>query len=363
MINGRVIEKTDPLGNTILYTYDLNGNLTEERNARGVTTQYEYDNLNRLIRKKAPAAGEGVAVTRYLYDKMGNLIKEISPNNYQSEKDTDALSVTMKGTSYTFDSMNRRITTKSPEGSLLQVVSYDKNGNVQKMIDGIRYNGTVNTSKGTIYTYDALGRVTTEEDPLGNQSSYVYNVLDNIIKQTDKKGNITRYDYNTDGTLSKTTASDGGVIAYLYDFLGRKTEVKDQRGNETTFTYSAFGSPRAEKDAYDNQVEYKYDLNGNPVMQKDKNGGMTTILYDACNRVIERRLPLSKDSSGTVIYAREKYYYDEAGNLKSFVRAGTKDKTAIRTINYTYYDNNLINIITNDSGAKTINSYDLNGIL
>ena len=362
-LDGRVIEKTDPLGNTILYTYDLNGNLTEERNARGITTLYEYDDLNRLIRKKAPAAGEGVAVTRYLYDDMGNVVKEISPNNYQAEKDTDTLAVTMKGTTYTYDSMNRRLTTKSPEGSLLQVVSYDKNGNVQKMIDGIRYNGNVNTSKGTIYTYDALGRVTTEEDPLGNQSSYVYNVLDNTIKQTDKRGNITSYEYNADGTLSKTTASDGGVIAYLYDLLGRKTEVKDQRGNETTYAYSAFGSPRSEKDSYDNQVEYKYDLNGNPVIQKDKNGGMTTILYDACNRVIEKRLPLSKDSSGTVIYAREKYYYDEAGNLKSFVRTGTKDKTAIRTTNYTYYDNNLTNTITNDSGAKTINSYDLNGNL
>ncbi len=66
-LDGRVVEKTDPLGNTILYTYDLNGNLTEESNARGVTTLYEYDNLNRLIRKKAPAAGEELAVTRYLY--------------------------------------------------------------------------------------------------------------------------------------------------------------------------------------------------------------------------------------------------------------------------------------------------------
>ena len=362
-LDGRVIEKTDPLGNTILYTYDLNGNLTEERNARGITTLYEYDDLNRLIRKKAPAAGEGVAVTRYLYDDMGNVVKEISPNNYQAEKDTDALALTMKGTSYTYDSMNRRLTTKSPEGSLLQVVSYDKNGNLVKMVDGLRYNGNVNSSKGTVYTYDALGRVTNEEDPFGNQSFYVYNVLGSITKQTDKRGNDTQYEYNADGTLSKVVASDNGVISYLYDLLGRKTEIKDQRGYETNYSYNAFGSLRNEKDPYDNVAEYKYDLNGNLVINKDKNGSMTTILYDACNRVIEKKLPLSKDSSGSVIYAREKYYYDEVGNLKSFVRTGTKDKNAIRTTNYTYYDNNLTNTITDDSGAKIIYSYDLNGNL
>lgn len=362
-LDGELVKKTDALGNTTLYTYDLNGNLTEEKNARGISTFYEYDSLNRLIRKKAPAAGEGLAVTRYIYDNMGNLIKEIAPNNYQAEKDTNTMAATMKGISYTYDSMNRRLSSISPEGKVLLVLRYDKNGNPDKIVDGLRYNGDIDSSKGTVYTYDALGHVTAQEDPLGNQTLYQYDVRGNLIKQTNKRGNTTQYEYNTDGTLLKVSYADGGVIEYLYDLLGRKIEAKDQRGYVTTYAYNAFGSLRYAKDPYENRVEYKYDLNGNMVTQKDKNGSMTSFLYDASNRVIEKRLPLDKDGSGSVIYAREKYYFDEVGNLKSLIRTGTKDKTTTRTTSYTYYDNNLPYTTTDDSGAKSISSYDLNGNL
>ena len=362
-LDGSLIKKIDSLKNTTLYTYDLNGNLTEEKNARGISTLYEYDSLNRLIRKKVPAVDGVVATTRYIYDTMGNLIKEISPNNYQIKKDTGILAATMKGMSYTYDSMNRRLTTISPAGNILQVVRYDQNGNIDKMIDGLRYNGDVNSSKGTVYTYDALGRVIMEEDPLGNQSTYIYNVLGSIIKYTDKRRNAIRYEYNSDETLSKVISADGGTLEYLYDLMGRKIQVKDQRAFVTTYAYNAFGNLRSENDPNNNAVEYKYDLNGNMVIQKDKNGGVSTFIYDACNNVIEKRQPLYKDGSGSVIYAREKYYYDEVGNLKSLVRTGTKDKTSTRTTNYTYYENNLVHMITDDSGAKTVNSYDLNGNL
>ena len=46
---------------------------------------------------------------------MGNLIKQVDPNNYDKEKDTSELAASMKGMSYTYDNMNSRLTTILPE--------------------------------------------------------------------------------------------------------------------------------------------------------------------------------------------------------------------------------------------------------
>lgn len=232
--DGRLVKKADPMKNVALYSYDENGNLKEEKNARGVSAYYEYDSLNRLIRKKAPAAEGGLAITRYVYDKIGNLVKEVTPNHYDTAKDTEALAETMTG-------------------------------------------------------------------------------------------------------------------------------VKDPRGFVTIFSYNAFGRIKVGKDPYDSTIEYKYDLNGNVATVKDKRGSVSYFFYDANNRVTEKKIPLDKDSSGNILYAREKYLYDEAGNITKKTLTGTRDKTSVRETYYTYYDNNLVNTVTDTGDSFAKNYYDKNG--
>ncbi|MHB8064383.1 MAG: hypothetical protein ACYDG2_17420, partial [Ruminiclostridium sp.] len=207
-LDKKPVKKTDALENTTSYSYDFNGNLLEEKNAKGISTYYEYDSMNRLLRKKAPAAGGGQAVTRYIYDVMGNLKKQIQPGSYIAQKDTPELAETMEGIAYTYDSMNRRLTTTLPEGSVIEYLKYDANGNVIKKVDGIRYNSSIETSSGTSYVYDGLGRAVQTVDALRNSRSFEYNVLGNISKATDERGNSTLYAYNADGTVTKVTFPD-----------------------------------------------------------------------------------------------------------------------------------------------------------
>jgi len=360
-LDKKPIKKTDELKNTTTYVYDLNGNMLEEKNAKGISTYYEYDSMSRLLRKKSPSAGGGQAITRYIYDVMGNLKKQIQPNSYIAEKDTPELVATMEGIAYTYDSMNRRLTTILPEGSVIEYLKYDANGNVVKKVDGIRYNSSIESSPGTSYIYDGLGRVVQTVDAIGNSKSFQYNGLGNITKATDERGNSTLYAYNTDGTLAKVTYADGGQIEYTYDKLGRKTSLKDQLGNTTTYSYNSFGSVKVEKDTYSGTLEYKTDLLGNIVVTKDKKGSTTYITYDASSRPVKKKLPLELDGSGNALYSIESYTYDELGNITAKEVTGTKDKLSSRTTNYTYYDNGLVYTVTDSSGAFARSYYDKNG--
>lgn len=358
--DGRTTEKTDPLLKSTLYSYDIMGNLKQEKNARGFSITYDYDSMNRLIRKTAPAANGNNAVMRYAYDVMGNLAKQILPNDYVEALDTPELAGTMPGTAYTYDSMNRSTSTLSPDGKVLEAVKYDAKGNVIKKVNGLRYTGSVDTSSGTAYAYDGLNRVTDITDILGNNTSYGYDILDHVVKLTDAKGNTTAYEYSSDGTLAKTTYSDDSIVEFTYDKLGRMVSSKDQNGNTTVYRYNAFGKLKSETDPYGKAKEYKYDLNGNQVSIKDKKGSATLLKYDGLNRPIEKKSPMSVDGSGNTVWSIERYTYDEVGNLLKKTLAGTKDKLDTRETTYTYYANNQVKTVSDISGATTTSYYDMN---
>lgn len=362
-LDNKPVKKIDALNNATFYKYDYNGNLLEEKNAKGKSTHYEYDSMNRLIRKKAPSADGGFAVTRYIYDVMGNLVKQIEPNSYISEKDTPELADSMEGMSYTYDNMNRRTSTILPDGNAIEYIKYDALGNVIKRVDGLRFNGSIDTSPGTSYEYDAAGNVIKTTNALGYSKKNEYDILGRMVKNTDERGNSTVYFYNSDGTLARTVYADGGEISYTYDLLGRMTSLTNQLGNSTNYSYSSFNGKNSEKDEYGNTLEFKTDLLGNIVALKDKGGSISYSNYDEIGRLIKKRIPIEKDSSGTVFYSVETYTYDEVGNISSKVLTGTKDKLSSRTTNYTYYDNNLIDTVSDSSGSFIKNYYDKNGNL
>ncbi|MTI48638.1 MAG: RHS repeat protein, partial [Firmicutes bacterium] len=401
--NGQVKTKEDSLGNIISYKYDYDnrvveqqrqdeenpiryeydsvGNLIKQTNQKSVSVYYEYDVMNRQTRKIVPAADGSLAITKYIYDDMGNLIKQVTPNNYDEDMDTSELEELMEGISYIYDSMNRRIATLSPEGEVIEYIKYDALGRVTKRVDELRYTGDMETSEGVTYKYDSLGRVVEEKLATQSPSSYKYDILGNLVKKTDQRGNSILFEYNPDGTLNKVTYPDSGYITYEYDLLGRKTSQTDQRGYTTFFSYNAFDKQRkltdpckideavdnindleAIESKYDlNNVLYKYDLNGNVVSVKDKRDTTTLMSYDYLNRVVEKKIPIERDTSGNIIYRIETYEYDEVGNLFKETVSDSKNRTEAREITHTYYDNNLEKTVTNNNGSYIKSYYDKNG--
>ena len=281
-LDGRIIRKTDALSNSTYYSYDLNGNVKQETNRNGVSTYYDYDSMNRMIRKTESSAAEGEpAVTRFIYDEMGNLVKRILPEQYVKELDMPALASSMKGMSYTYDSMGRRTSVISPEGDTIEYTAYDENGNVKKVVDGLRFNGSIETSPGTTYEYDGLNRVTAVTDALGNTIRYSYDALGNVTVKTDRRGNVTTYRYNADSTLAETTYPDGSTATYGYDLLGRLIWQQDGEGNRHNYEYGAFDKRTKETDPEGYSTRYLYDLAGNNTMVVDKMGTPSYMEYDS----------------------------------------------------------------------------------
>jgi YD repeat-containing protein len=193
-------------------------------------------------------------------------------------------------------------------------------GQCEKVVDGLRYSGSIADSLGTEFI-----RVVSETNALGDTIHYEYDILGRLLVRTDQNGHDTNYTYRTDGTLESIKYPDGGET--------------NQLGHTTKYAYNAFGTVRAVTDPYGYLIENKYDRAGNLRSQKDQRGSVSLLMYDANNRLSEKRTPLELDDSGNVVYAVEKYLYDAVGNLTRKSLTGSKSASFARVSDYNYYDN------------------------
>jgi RHS repeat-associated protein len=359
--DNKLIKETDPMNNSASYDYDLNGNLTTKVNPNGSVANYDYDENGRVIREKKPTANGTIGITRYAYDVLGNKIKEVLPNQYDAAKDTNDLVLTMKGKSYSYDSMSRPTAAYSADGDLVQAVKYDGKGNAIKTVNGINFNGDINTSKGTTYEYDGLDKAVSKTDEMNNTIKSEYDVLGNVVKQTDARGNSASYIYNHDSTLAEVDYPDGGSIKLGYDLLGRKTSVTDQRNFTTTYTYNTFDKEKTTTDALTKSTDSKYDLTGNLTQYTDKLGNISYYSYDNDGRIASKKIPFDKDSSGSIIYSIENDSYDADGNVNARSFTGTQNPQEARVTNYKYYSNDLLDTTTDNSGSYSKNYYNADG--
>ena len=91
----------------------------------------------------------------------------------------------------------------------------------------------------TTWTYDALDRVTREENELGAARTFVYDAVSNLTRRTDRLDRVIEYDYDA---LQRRTAEHWlaanqqilRTIEYAYDGLSRLTGVEDPDSSYAT---------------------------------------------------------------------------------------------------------------------------------
>ncbi len=125
---------------TSKFEYDNAGNLIKEIDCNRNSIQYEYDSLNRQIK----VTDKENKVTRLYYDENGNIIKHITPENYNKENDDG------KGTIYSYDSLNRLTEIKNALGIVVKKNKYNSHGELTEEIDA--------SNLGVQFTYDIGGR-------------------------------------------------------------------------------------------------------------------------------------------------------------------------------------------------------------
>jgi len=279
------------------FTYDPNGNVVSKTDFNGDTTTYEYDQFNRLIKKRYPDGSEVLftytangrrktvtdasGVTSSSYDLRDRLIEVLNPDGtaitytYDAQDNRTSVTVPSGTTTYTYDALNRLETVTDPDGKVT-TYTYDRVGNRASVMYP---NGTV-----TEYTYDTLNRLTYLENRKSTGeviSSYTYTLgpAGNRTRVEENSGRVVNYTYDNLYRLTEEQITDpvlgNKTISYTYDAFGNRLTKTDSMGT-TNYTYNANDQLVTEA-APDYTNTYTYDGNGNTIRKSD---GTTITDYD-----------------------------------------------------------------------------------
>ncbi|NWJ98094.1 MAG: RHS repeat protein [Chloroflexi bacterium] len=344
---GRVISRTDALGQTTAYSYDKADRLTSVTSPNNLLTSYSYANNTQLPTAMVDQVSGVLTTTSYGYDGLNRLVSVTNPNgvvkygydtlNRRNQLQFGPDGNNLKTVRYGYDGLSRPIT-MSNWTNPAQTLRYDYSGERLKVItypNGVKAN----------YTFDGAGRLTNLNqtqgsntifsavyalDPLGNrkaitetlngvtrQVSYSYDELSRLIQEVQPSGATTTthpitstYTYDKSGNrlsmttlLPPNTKSGTGLLTlsttYTYNVASQLINRNEGSAGGTNFhlygyvyTYDGNGSVRTETN----------NLSGG-------GGEVTTYGYDSRNRLTSWQ----KQAKGATL-ATARFSYDGTDN-------------------------------------------------
>jgi RHS repeat-associated protein len=184
------------------------------------------------------------------------------------------------------------------------VYRFDASGRIASITD--------DHSLKTTYAYDANGRLATITDPSAQTLTFTYNASNHITAVKDSTGREVKYGYSAAGDLATVTDALSGVTEYTYDSEHRLKTIKDPRGNVILKnTYDGQGRITEQRDGLENLWKLEYKENETIVTEPE--GGKLTYGFDGQKRVVSETDQLGNKTTRA---------YDEAGNVKEIVRPG-----------------------------------------
>jgi len=294
----RLLQVTDALQGITSFTYDENGNLRTLKDPRDGVVSYTYDVMDR-VETRTDALSQ---VERFIYNRLGRLRQSVDRRGFV--------------TTYHYDPLNRVTQISYADGSTT-AHTYDAGNRVRQINDSlagitaIDYDGldriTLETSPaGSVgYSYDLDGRQSTLSVSGQQPVTYGYDVANRLTSITqgtavvgiDYDGANRRtllslpnatsvvYGYDTASRLASLTYKQGatvaGTLTYAYDLVGRRTEIGG--------SFARLNLPPALANAtYNagnrltqwNSTALTYDANGNLLTE-----GTRTYSWDARNRL------------------------------------------------------------------------------
>ena len=393
-----------------LETYDPannpDGTLDTATDGKGITADYSYDALKRLLAATQDVGGLG-ALTQYGYDVDDRLTTVIDPNT--------------GATTYQYDDLNNLIAATSPDTGVT-TYGYDDAGNLTSKTTAAGTPEAVTLNS----TYDAMNQLTSVTTPDPHENiTYTYDTCPNGVGRLcsvanghstvsysyDSFGNVTAhqgvsYTYDFANRLETVTYPSGAVVTYSYDPAGQVSGVDltvngQTRSLASNITYAPFGG--IEILSYGNgliltqqwdmayrltgqsipgilSLDYPvYDGNGNLIERDDTTTSpsvASTFGYDALNRLDtadgpfgggwgyvydlnSNRTQTDEGASVTLTYEPDSNRLDTLGS--DDVILDVAGNTLARG-NWTYTYTPLYRLKTADEGAGVVASFAYNGL-
>lgn len=286
---GNIIEKRlsvsafDNENRLIAYDYDRIGRLNSTDYGDGLLVTYHYDRLGRMA--KVGTGTDADRFANYIYDDHGQLVNE--------QLDRQGTSFTDRR--YTYDELGR--VRQISGGGYTEDLEYDLaglgyfNGRIAQTRH--RYSNAPGDNYTTSYTYDDLGRLTSErfESISVADKEYTYTYDDNsnltskgVVNLSNAAENTFRNFEFSPGTNKRSSLqynANGNVIRNL----GKDISLTYDAFHDLTKTYSAVGSgffqygandQRVLKTEGQRQTLYVHGVNDYPLLEyrKEANGSI-----------------------------------------------------------------------------------------
>jgi hypothetical protein len=281
------------------------GTIEWERNARGITTSYTYDGLNRLSSIAFPSPKRDVSID---WPSIRNRV--VSRGAYRESAVYDGFGNVISITKQDAD-LNISIVTNA---------RYDPMGR-------LTYESYAGDTVGTRYTYDVLGRLrniyhqaNTSNNGVASRS-YDY-LTGNRMRITDERNNITYHTYRAYGdpdqqTLIRIAAPENIAIDITRNKLGLIDSIS-MGGKYRRYYYDSHLFLNSIRNPETGRTVYTRDAVGNMKTRRVGNSGNTCFEYDSRNRLKEIYFqPANCDSLPAM--PDIEYVYDQNGNKERVI--------------------------------------------
>ena len=305
------------------FDYDAYGRMTSRTDGNNRTTNIAYDALGRAISETFPAingrrdsrsvhyndANNSITVTnenlfreRYEYTRLGQIERAfLAVGNTPNAWDTLLLE-------YTYDALGRLTTERT----------YDGNGT-----------SPGNVKAAAVYEYDRFNRVTSKRIPAVNYIEthsytdahadpdepgrrYFFHQKTVIGEGSAAPSLVTAEFLDQMGQVRKAFSGGARVATHGYDKIGNTISLLDARSIPTAWTYDYAGRTTSTTRWMNGRAQTsrtEYDALGNIRFSWNFTGRQTEFHHDAAGRLIRQVFPF--DARRSTI----KSYYDRAGNL------------------------------------------------
>ncbi len=309
----------DRAGNEWSYTYDDRGNRLTQDGPLGFHNEFEYNDLDLVIRFAEKVDADTTRETTYTYDPKGNLTKICNPLSgvngvcstiaYDSRGlPTDLWDFANNHTVNTYDAEGDLVAVTNAEG---ETTTYDHDGlgRMTHMWTPLGYPYT--------YSYDPNSNLVAVDGPLGYHLGYRYDANDNLEVEVDPNGGETGYTYDaSENLLSVKNQLDVTIAAYTYGDMNEMRTFTDGEGRTWTYDYDTLLRMTDIHGPLDTHIHFAYDAVGNVTDVTGPEGHVTHTVYDALYRPIAVTLnyvdggPVNADTNVTTYYE-----YDLVGNV------------------------------------------------
>jgi len=320
----------DAIGDYTLSQYDLDGNLARvERRAADDTllerVEYDRDELGRVRLETRRLADNTLLSTHYSYNALGEVASIRDPKQITTYLEYDEIG---------------RLTQTRRDAATVDIV-YDETS----VLPNHRVIVTEPNDNDTVYTYDALDRLISRTDPLGNTWRYEYDDNGNLRYYRDAEDRTTELVYDKLDRLTLVIYPDGSTVDYDHDPNGNITEIADSLGT-TTQSFDGLNRLLARTDSFGQTVGYGYDGSSNITAIQYPGSRGVSYGYDPVDRMtsvedwLGNQTGFSYDAAGRLTGishgngTRVALGYDTAGRLTGYANRRS-DNSIIASHQYT----------------------------